>query len=136
MRVYLLATLTGFAFSLVLCLVLIPVLRKLKAGQNILSYVKEHKNKSGTPTMGGLAFVFATLIATAVFMREAERSVVLALAIGLAYMVSRVSGVPLFISWYIVAATVVFSFIVGLFFGAVPAVQAARLNPIDALRRE
>ena len=56
--------------------------------------------------------------------------------IGLAYMVSRVSGVPIFISWYIVAATVVFSFIVGLFFGAVPAVQAARLNPIDALRRE
>ena len=56
--------------------------------------------------------------------------------IGLAYMVSRVSGVPIFISWYIVAATVIFSFIVGLFFGAVPAVQAARLNPIDALRRE
>ena len=56
--------------------------------------------------------------------------------IGLAYMVSRVSGVPICISWYIVAATVVFSFIVGLFFGAVPAVQAARLNPIDALRRE
>ena len=45
-------------------------------------------------------------------------------------------GVPIFISWYIVAATVVFSFVVGLFFGAVPAVQAARLNPIDALRRE
>ena len=56
--------------------------------------------------------------------------------IGLAYMVSRVSGVPIFISWYIVAATVIFSFVVGLFFGAVPAVQAARLNPIDALRRE
>lgn len=86
MRVYLLAALTGFAFSLVLCLVFIPVLRKLKAGQNILSYVKEHKSKSGTPTMGGLAFVFAALIATAIFMREAERSVVLALAIGLAYM--------------------------------------------------
>ena len=56
--------------------------------------------------------------------------------VGLAYVVSRVSGVPIFISWYIVAATVVFSVVVGLFFGAVPAVQAARLNPIDALRRE
>ncbi|MBR0426535.1 MAG: ABC transporter permease [Clostridia bacterium] len=56
--------------------------------------------------------------------------------IGLAYVVSNVSGVPIFISWYIVLATVVFSFVIGLFFGAVPAVQAARLNPIDALRRE
>ncbi len=56
--------------------------------------------------------------------------------IGLSFLVSRLSGVPIFISWYIVAATVVFSFVVGLFFGAVPAVQAARLNPIDALRHE
>ncbi len=87
MRIYLFAALTGFAFSLVLCLVFIPVLRKLKAGQNILSYVKEHSGKSGTPTMGGLAFVFAALFATAIFLREAERTVVLALAIGLAYMV-------------------------------------------------
>ena len=86
MRIYLLTALTGFVFSLVLCLVFIPVLRKLKAGQNILSYVKEHKSKSGTPTMGGLAFVFAALFATAIFMRKAERTVVLALVIGLAYM--------------------------------------------------
>ncbi len=56
--------------------------------------------------------------------------------IGLAYIISKASGVPIFISWYIVAAAVVFSFVVGLFFGAVPAVQAARLNPIEALRRE
>ena len=56
--------------------------------------------------------------------------------IGLAYVVSRISGVPIFISWYIIVFTVIFSFVVGLFFGAVPAAQAARLNPIDALRRE
>lgn len=56
--------------------------------------------------------------------------------VGLAYIISRASGVPILISWYIVAAAVVFSFVVGLFFGAVPAIQAARLNPIEALRRE
>lgn len=56
--------------------------------------------------------------------------------IGLAYLVSKLSSVPIYISGYIVAATVVFSFIIGMFFGAVPAVQASRLNPIDALRRE
>lgn len=56
--------------------------------------------------------------------------------IALAYVVSKISSVPIFISWYIIAATVIFSFVIGLFFGAVPAVQAARLNPIEALRHE
>ena len=86
MKTYLFAALTAFALALVFCLILIPVLRKLKAGHNILSYVKEHKNKSGTPTMGGLAFVFAALISCALFVREAEKTVVLSLAIGVAYM--------------------------------------------------
>jgi len=46
------------------------------------------------------------------------------------------SGVPIFISWVIVAATVVFSFVIGMFFGAIPAYRAARLDPIEALRHE
>ena len=56
--------------------------------------------------------------------------------IGLAYGISKMSGVPIFISWYIVAATVVFSFVIGMVFGAVPAYRAARLDPIEALRHE
>ncbi len=56
--------------------------------------------------------------------------------IGLAYAVSKMSGVPIFISWYVVAATVVFSFIIGMVFGAIPAYRAARLDPIEALRHE
>jgi putative ABC transport system permease protein len=56
--------------------------------------------------------------------------------VGLAYGISRMSGVPIFISWYIVAATVVFSFVIGMVFGAVPAYRAARLDPIEALRHE
>ena len=56
--------------------------------------------------------------------------------VGLAYGISKMSGVPIFISWYIVAATVVFSFIIGMVFGAVPAYRAARLDPIEALRHE
>ncbi|MFQ9738315.1 MAG: hypothetical protein ACLR06_11690 [Christensenellaceae bacterium] len=70
MKNYLAAALVAFLLSLVFCLLLIPVLRKLKAGQNILSYVKEHKGKSGTPTMGGLAFVLSAVLAEAVFLKS------------------------------------------------------------------
>ena len=62
MKLYLLSALVAFALSFVFCLMLLPVLRRLKAGQNILSYVKEHKKKGGTPTMGGLAFIAAAFI--------------------------------------------------------------------------
>ena len=86
MQTYLLAALVAFFISLLFCFILIPVLRRLKAGQNILVYVKEHKNKGGTPTMGGLAFIAAAVIASIIFVRKADRTFVLTLAIGLAYM--------------------------------------------------
>ena len=56
--------------------------------------------------------------------------------VALAFIVSKISQVPIFISGYIIVAAVVFSFVVGLFFGAVPAYQASKLNPIEALRNE
>lgn len=64
----------------------IPLLRKLKLGQNILGYVKEHDYKSGTPTMGGVIFVFAACVVFLVFARGKKSLAVTALAIGLAYM--------------------------------------------------
>ena len=87
MQTYLLAALVAFFISLAFCFFLIPILRRLKAGQNILFYVKEHKNKSGTPTMGGLAFITAAVFTAIVFVRKADRTFVITLAIGLAYMV-------------------------------------------------
>ena len=42
---------------------LIPVLKSHKMGQKILEIgPRWHKNKEGTPTMGGLAFIFAALL--------------------------------------------------------------------------
>lgn len=86
MKSYLLAALVAFVLSLIFCLFLIPLLRKLKAGQNILVYVKEHKKKSGTPTMGGLAFVTAAIVAGLVFMKKVDRATLLTVVISLAYM--------------------------------------------------
>lgn len=86
MKVYIFTSLTAFILSLVLCLLLIPVLRRLKAGQNILSYVKEHKNKAGTPTMGGLAFVIAGVIASVLFTKSYDKTFLIAIVVSLAYM--------------------------------------------------
>ena len=90
MKLYIIAVVISFVVSFVFCLALIPILRRLKAGQNILSYVKEHKKKSGTPTMGGLAFIAAAVVVAAIFIGYIHpsllRTPVLTLAVGLAYM--------------------------------------------------
>jgi len=57
------AAMFGFLLSAILGRFLLPMLRRLKAGQSI----KEdgptwHLSKQGTPTMGGLMFIVATLI--------------------------------------------------------------------------
>ena len=62
LRSFCLSIIISFLISLFLFLIFIPVLKKLKAGQPILSYVGEHKGKSGTPTMSGVMFVTASII--------------------------------------------------------------------------
>lgn len=57
------AIMIGFLFSVILGLVLLPVLRRLKVGQRISSYVSySHREKEGTPTMGGLIFIIPTVL--------------------------------------------------------------------------
>lgn len=90
-KIYLLSTLVAFVLSFVFCLVLIPILKRMKAGQNILVYVEEHKKKSGTPTMGGIAFIAAAVVAAAIFIGKVQnapfRTPILCLVIGVSYMV-------------------------------------------------
>ena len=61
MKIYIVGIIAAFGVSLLFLLILLPLLRRLKAGQYILGYVKEHKDKGGTPTMGGLAFIAAII---------------------------------------------------------------------------
>lgn len=60
-----LAVMIGFIVSIIIGIILLPILRKLKVKQSLSTYLfKKHKEKEGTPTMGGLIFVFATIIST------------------------------------------------------------------------
>ena len=54
----------------------------------------------------------------------------------LAEVISRAAGTPVAIDFVAMAIAVLFSMVLGLLFGFLPSVQAANLNPIDALRRE
>ena len=58
-----LALMIGFILATTFGVILIPLLRKLKAKQSLSIYLEErHHSKSGTPTMGGLIFIIPTII--------------------------------------------------------------------------
>lgn len=53
----------GFIFALILGPITIPILRRLKFGQNIRKEgPQSHLKKAGTPTMGGIIFILSTAI--------------------------------------------------------------------------
>lgn len=62
------------------------------------------------------------------------------IGIGLGYggasLVSLLAGWPSLVSWQVVLGGVLFSMVIGVIFGMLPANKAARLDPIEALRYE
>ena len=64
-----LAMMIGFITSIITALILIPLLKKIKAEQNLSIYLKEaHRLKSHTPTMGGFIFIIPTIITTFILL--------------------------------------------------------------------
>ena len=58
-----LAVMLGFISSALVGLIMVPLLKRMKIGQRISTYMDfAHRSKEGTPTMGGLIFIISTIV--------------------------------------------------------------------------
>lgn len=82
---YALGTLVGLGIGLIIAFPILALCRRLKMSQTILHYVDKHAGKSGTPTMGGLIFMLASIAATFFFIRGQAFWAIMTLVVMLAY---------------------------------------------------
>lgn len=87
MRILFIALIICIFLSVLCGFIIIPLLRKIKAGQPILHYVKTHEEKNGTPTMGGLFFILPSAIIFIIFGGLNSNLSLVVLSIGLAFLV-------------------------------------------------
>jgi len=74
------SVLIAFALSIMQGPLLIPMLHKLKFGQNIRAEgPKSHLKKAGTPTMGGIIFMSSTIITMLIIVRHTSDEAMIAL---------------------------------------------------------
>ena len=77
--------LVAFGVSALLSPLILSSIKKLKAKQTILHYVKEHEVKNGTPTMGGLIFILSCTLVAFCFMWTNYSLAVITVAVMLGY---------------------------------------------------
>ncbi len=63
-----LAFMIGFMLTIIAGLVFIPILKRKNIKQTINDFVKKHKSKAGTPTMGGLIFIIPTVLSIIILL--------------------------------------------------------------------
>ena len=57
------AMMIGFILSIITAIIIIPILKSLKAGQKVSLHIGErHLKKDGTPTLGGFIFIIPTIL--------------------------------------------------------------------------
>ena len=61
------ALLISFVVGVIIAPIIVSSVKKMKANQTVLHYVTAHKNKDGTPTLGGLIFIIATIVGYCIF---------------------------------------------------------------------
>ena len=75
---YLFSAATAFALSAIAAPLVLPLLRKLKFGQEIREEGPSwHNSKSGTPTMGGIIFIFAVILSCTVMLYHSFKGIML-----------------------------------------------------------
>lgn len=80
--------------------------------------------------------IMLQVLAESVTLSVAGGIVGTTLGFGLAWVISKASPLPASVQPWSVALGIGITAVVGLFFGVYPAMRAARLDPIEALRRE
>ena len=63
-----LAFMIGFILSIIFGVVLIPLLKKMNIKQSVSVFLSKHKEKDGTPTMGGLIFIIPTILSVVILL--------------------------------------------------------------------
>jgi len=81
----LVSMLVAFAIGMLIAPLIIKFLQSHNSVQVILHYVQQHKDKTNTPTMGGIIFVLATIITTLIFSGFTFRFALSALVIFFSY---------------------------------------------------
>ena len=71
---FILAFLSSLLFSLCVAPFVISICKRLKASQTILHYVEKHKEKEGTPTMGGIIFLLSLFVGLLFLCKESRFS--------------------------------------------------------------
>ena len=74
------SVLIAFLLSIIQGPLIIPLLHKLKFGQNIRAEgPKSHLKKAGTPTMGGIIFMISTIVTMLLIIRRTNGEAMIAL---------------------------------------------------------
>ena len=62
--------LIAFFCSVIISPFVLKLLKNKNAKQEILSYVTQHNSKAGTPTMGGIIFIFSSIVVSLIFIKS------------------------------------------------------------------
>lgn len=80
-----LAILLAFCVGIFLSPIIIKLASRLKANQQIYEYVDMHCGKKGTPTMGGIIFIVAIIVASIVCFKQNCKLAFISLVVMLCY---------------------------------------------------